>query len=125
MTRDRPTVLLVDDDADIRELAAIMLTKRGFEVLTAGDAAEAIMTCRVHSAPIDVLVTDLGLPGVSGGELSRSAAALRPALRIVYISGVPRDTAVGSGTIAADAMLVTKPFTGDTLGQAVRSVLGS
>lgn len=119
----RPTVLLVEDDEDIRELAGMMLEQRGFDVLAAGDAAHAIITCRVHDGALDVLVTDLGLPGVSGGELARSAAALRPSMGIVYVSGVPRDVAVNSGLIKPDALLVSKPFTADILANAVRSVL--
>ena len=76
-TQSVPVVLLVEDDPDIRDLVAHRLTQCGFEVLTAGDAVSAIMICRVHAAAIDVLLTDLGQPGVSGRELTRSVIALR------------------------------------------------
>lgn len=97
--RNGPVVLLVEDDEDLREMTAQMLQVRGFHVLSAKDPVSAMMTCRVHGGTIDVLLTDLGLPGVSGGELSRSAAAVRPDMKIVYISGIPEDIAVKEGMI--------------------------
>ena len=63
--------------------AARMLQLRGFDVLTAKDAVDAITTCRVHEGTIDLLLTDLGLPGVSGGELARSAHTIRPQMEMV------------------------------------------
>lgn len=116
----RPTVLLVEDDEDIRDVAREMLERRGFQVLMAGDAATAMITCRVHPGPIDVLLTDLGLPGVSGGELSRSVGPLRPSMGIVYMTGVPRDLAISRSLIKPGALLVSKPFTADALAGAVR-----
>jgi DNA-binding response OmpR family regulator len=101
-----------------------MLERRGFETLVAGDSESAISTCREHAGDIHVLVTDLGLPGASGGELSRAAIALRPKMGVVYISGLPKDIAVTKGLIGDDALLVKKPFTSDGLIEALRVVLG-
>jgi FixJ family two-component response regulator len=70
----------------------------------------------------NVLVTDLGLPGASGGELSRAATKLRPGMRVVYISGLPKDIAVTKGLIGDDALLVKKPFTSELLIEALRVV---
>ena len=119
----RPTVLIVDDEADLLDIMQRMLRRRGFETLVAGDAESAIATCREHDGPIDVLVTDLGLPGSSGGELSRVATALRPGMSVVYISGLPKDIAVTKGLIADDALLVKKPFTADLLTEALHLAL--
>ena len=119
----RPTVLVVDDEEDLRDIMRRMLERRGFDTLTAGDSQEAITACREHPGEIDILVTDLGLPGVSGGELSRTAIELRPGMRVVYISGLPKDIAVADGLIDEDALLVKKPFTTDMLIEALRSVL--
>jgi DNA-binding response OmpR family regulator len=80
-------------------------------------------TCRVHQGTIDLLLTDLGLPGVSGGELSRSASALRPEMEIVYVSGIPKDIAIKKGLIKAGAPFIPKPFTADQLAGTLRSVL--
>ena len=120
---ERPTVLVVDDEEDLRDIMRRMLERRGFDTLTAGDSAQAIETCREYTGDIDVLVTDLGLPGVSGGELSRTATALRPAMGVVYISGLPKDIAVSKGLIESDALLVKKPFTSELLVEALRTVL--
>jgi DNA-binding response OmpR family regulator len=121
--RQGPVVLLVEDDEDLRELTTQMLEMRGFTVLAAKDPVSALMTCRVHDGTIDVLLTDLGLPGVSGGELSRSAATVRPTMRVVYVSGVPEEIAVKRGLIKAGSPFISKPYTADVLAGTLRSVL--
>ncbi|MFD1367958.1 response regulator [Actinoplanes sichuanensis] len=121
--RQGPVVLLVEDDEDLRELTMQMLEMRGFSVLAAKDPVGALMTCRVHDGTIDVLLTDLGLPGVSGGELSRSAATVRPGMRVVYVSGVPEEIAVKRGLIKAGSPFISKPYTADVLAGTLRSVL--
>ena len=123
MSAERPTVLVVDDEEDLRDIMRWMLERRGFDTLVAGDSEQAIELCRVHPGEIDVLVTDLGLPGASGGELSRAALALRPRMGVVYISGLPKDIAVTKGLIADDALLVKKPFTSELLIEALRLVI--
>src|SRR4030095_49385 len=122
-TADRPTVLVVDDEEDLRDIMRRMLERRGFDTLVAGDSEQAVATCRDHEGEIAVLVTDLGLPGASGGELSRAATALRPGMGVVYISGLPKDIAVTKGLISEDALLVKKPFTSDLLIEALRLVI--
>ncbi|WP_229076564.1 response regulator [Actinoplanes sp. DH11] len=121
--RQGPVVLLVEDDEDLREVTTRMLELRGFSVLAAEDPVNAMMKCRVHDGPIDILLTDLGLPGVSGGELSRSAAAVRPSMKVVYVSGLPEATAVKKGLIEAGSPFVTKPYTADVLAGMLRTVL--
>ncbi|AGZ46321.1 response regulator [Actinoplanes friuliensis] len=121
--QERPMVLVVDDEEDLRDIMRRMLERRGFATLVAGDADQAIAVCREHPGVIDVLVTDLGLPGVSGGDLARTASGLRPEMGVVYISGLPKDIAVTKGLIAEDALLVKKPFTSDLLLEALRSIL--
>jgi DNA-binding response OmpR family regulator len=123
MSAERPTVLVVDDEEDLRDIMRRMLDRRGFDTLVAGDSEQAIEVCRAHPGDIDVLVTDLGLPGASGGELSRAAIALRPRMGVVYISGLPKDIAVSKGLIADDALWVKKPFTADLLIEALRVVI--
>jgi CheY-like chemotaxis protein len=122
---ERPTVLVVDDEEDLRDIMRRMLERRGFSTLVAGDPEQALGVCRDHPGTLDVLVTDLGLPGVSGGELARTAAGLRPGMGVVYISGLPKDIAVAKGLITEDALLVKKPFTADLLTEALRRILDS
>ena len=123
VSSDRPTVLVVDDEEDLRDIMRRMLERRGFDTLVAGDSEQAIATCRDHQGEIDVLVTDLGLPGASGGDLSRTAVALRPDMGVVYVSGLPKDIAVTKGLIGDDALLVKKPFTSELLIEALRVVI--
>ncbi|HWS31422.1 MAG TPA: response regulator [Actinoplanes sp.] len=118
-----PVVLLVEDDEDLRELTTQMLEMRGFVVLSAKDPVSALMACRVHDGNIDVLLTDLGLPGVSGGELSRSATAVRPGMKVVYVSGVPEEIAIKRGLIKAGSPFISKPYTADVLAGTLRTVL--
>ena len=122
-SQERPTVLVVDDEEDLRDIMRRMLERRGFDTLVAGDREQAIAICQEHTGIIDVLVTDLKLPGVSGADLARQASELRPGLGVVYISGLPKDIAVTKGLIGPDALLVTKPFTADVLLGALRSIL--
>jgi DNA-binding response OmpR family regulator len=118
-----PVVLLVEDDEDLREMTMQMLELRGFDVLKARDAVDAITTCRVHEGTIDLLLTDLGLPGVSGGELARSAHAIRPQMEIVYISGIPEGVAIKKGLVKPGTPFIAKPFTTDVLAGTLRAVL--
>lgn len=120
---NRPTVLVVDDEEDLRDIMRRMLERRGFDALVASDGESAIAACRDHAGDIDVLITDLGLPGASGGDLSRAATALRPDMAVVYISGLPKDIAVAKGLIGDDALLVKKPFTSELLIEALRLVI--
>lgn len=120
---ERPTVLVVDDEEDLRDIMRRMLERRGYDTLIAGDSESAIAVCRDHPGPIDVLITDLGLPGASGGELSQAAKALRPDMGVIYISGLPKDIAVTKGLIDENSLLVKKPFTSDGLLEALRIVL--
>jgi CheY-like chemotaxis protein len=117
------TVLVVDDEDDLREVIRRILERRGFTALVAGDADEAIAVCRDCPGEIHVLLTDLSMPGVRGNELARQAVQLRPALRVVYVSGTSRDLAVAQGLIEADAAMLQKPFTADTLTAAVRAAM--
>jgi len=119
----RPTILVVDDEEDLRDIMRRMLDRRGFHTLVAGDSEQAIAVCRDHQGDIDVLVTDLGLPGASGGELSRAATAVRPGMGVIYISGLPKDIAVTKGLIGDEALLVKKPFTSDLLIEALHLVI--
>ena len=121
--QERPTVLVVDDEEDLRDIMRRMLERRGYATLVAADSEQAIALCREHPGVIDVLVTDLGLPGPSGGDLARTACDLRPEMGVVYISGLPKDIAISKGLIDQDALLVKKPFTSDLLLEALRQIL--
>jgi DNA-binding NtrC family response regulator len=109
-------VLLVEDDALIRESTADMLSSLGYAVSEAADAAEAMRLLEEHT--IDVLLTDVGLPKVSGTELAAHAKSRRPALRVVFASGYA--TLPGSAKGADGAVVLPKPFDARQLEAALK-----
>lgn len=119
----RPTVLVVDDEVDLRDIMRRMLDRKGFTALTAGDARAAIDLCRDHAGTIDLLVTDLSMPEATGREVAEQAIALRPGLRVIYVSGLPKEVAVDKGMVGEDARLLQKPFTTSALIDAVNDAL--
>lgn len=114
----KPTVLLVEDDMLIRINTAEMLKEGGCVVVEAGSAEEAMAA--LQTAPIDVLVTDINLPGISGIELARRAQALRPSMSLVFATG---DTSSVSLNEMRGAVLLAKPYDMDKLHAAVRVAL--
>jgi DNA-binding response OmpR family regulator len=120
-----PTVLVFDDEEDLREVMCRMLQRRGFDTLGAARPEEAVDICRTHPGEIDVLLADLGMPDAVGVELAREATAIRPHLRVLFVSGLPKDAAVAQGLLPGDAVVVQKPFTTDSLVGAVRDALAA
>jgi PAS domain S-box-containing protein len=116
------TVLVVDDEAELRELARRLLQRQGYTVLVAANAAEALQLFEEHPS-IDVLLTDVIMPGASGPELTRELIEQRPALRVIYMSGYTEEGIVDHGVLEPGIAFLHKPFTGGTLGQRVRDVL--
>lgn len=119
------TVLVVDDEDDLREVIRRILQRRGFTALVASDADQAVAVCRDYPDEIHVLLTDLSMPGMPGQELARRAGEVRPGMRVVYVSGTSRDIAVGQGVIEADAAMLQKPFTADSLVAAVHAAMAA
>jgi DNA-binding response OmpR family regulator len=120
---ERRTVLVVDDEEDLRDIMCFSLRRRGFDTLAGGGAQEALAVSRNHDGRIDVLVTDLGLPGVTGSQLAALLVADRPDLRVLYVSGWSREVAVARGLVEQPGTVLQKPFTPDHLVEAVRAVL--
>ncbi|GAA1599062.1 response regulator [Actinoplanes couchii] len=119
-----PTVLIVDDEEDLRDIMRRMLERRGgFATLAAGDEDEALTVAREHPGEIDALIADLTLPGASGGDLAKQIRGMRPGIAVVFVSGLPKDIAVSKGQIEDADVLVKKPFTADALLQALRDAL--
>jgi DNA-binding NtrC family response regulator len=120
-----PTVLVFDDEDDLRDVMCRMLERRGFTTLPTGDPDDAVSVCRQHDGEIHVLLADLGMPDGTGVELARVATAVRPDMRVLYVSGLPKDAAVRQGIVDDDATVVQKPFTTDSLVTAVRDALSA
>lgn len=117
-------VLLVEDDADVREFGASALTHLGYRVFEAPDA-DAALAILGENPEIALLVTDVGLPGRSGRELADEAQRRAPNLKIVYTTGYARNAIVHGGVLDAGVELVPKPFTAAALGRKLRQMLGA
>ena len=121
--RGRETVLLVEDDATVRELTGRMLTELGYNVLQTGSAAEARECARQHEGRLDLLLTDVVMPGGNGRELARDLTAEYPGLAVLYMSGYTADVMLRQGLVRESVAFLGKPFTQDSLAEAVRGVL--
>jgi len=122
-TRGSETVLLVEDDARVRELAREVLLDQGYSVLASGDAAHALAVCRNHAGEIHLLLTDVVMPGPGGRELAGQVRALRPQVRVLYMSGYSSNAIVHHGELDADTAFLPKPFTPAALAAKIREVL--
>lgn len=115
-------MLVVEDEEALRELARRLLTRQGYSVAVAANADEAVEIFE-RSGTIDVLLTDVVMPGASGPELTRRLIARWPALRVIYMFGYTEDAIVQHGVLKPGIAFLHKPFTSDTLGRKVREVL--
>jgi CheY-like chemotaxis protein len=116
------TVLVVEDAAGLRDLTRRLLERQGYTVLVAADANEALRVFESNGA-IDLLLTDVVMPGGSGPQLSQRLVGLRPALKVVFMSGYTEATIVHDGVLNPGIAFLHKPFTSETLGRKVREVL--
>ncbi|MCM4077534.1 response regulator [Paractinoplanes hotanensis] len=118
------TLLLVDDEADLREVTARFLDGAGYRVLSAADAVEALNLLDRHHDPIAAMITDVVMPGMNGRQLARVAKQRRPDLRVVFVSGFAEALIDEAGNnLEPDSMIVAKPYTRDQLLAGVQSVL--
>jgi PAS domain S-box-containing protein len=121
--RGSENVLLVEDEDAVRSLVRGLLRSRGYTVLEASNAAEAVRISNDFVGPIHVLLTDVVMPEVSGRELADQLRQLRPEMRLLYMSGYTEDTIVHHGVLTSDVGFLQKPFTPDLLLRKVRETL--
>jgi PAS domain S-box-containing protein len=121
----RQTVLLVDDDQQVRRFAERVLSKSGFTVLEAESGDEAQRVASLHRGPIHLLLTDVVLPGTSGREIAQRICGNRGETQLLYMSGYAGDTIVERGVLEAGICFLQKPFTPDRLLEKVREMLGA
>ena len=119
------TILLVEDEEAVRSLVETILTSDGYKILVANSPAHAAEICRTYPAEIDVLLTDVVMPGMSGPELAADLLTLRPGLRVVYMSGYAGEYLDAEGVNAEGVSLLQKPFTGAALAEKIRQILNT
>jgi signal transduction histidine kinase len=117
------TVLLIEDDEQVRALMVNVLQNCGYQVLEASDGIQALLAVNQHRGPIDLLVTDVVLPGMSGRDVAGHVTRLRPDAAVLYISGYADHAAVQHGHLDAESALLQKPFTPLALARKVRETL--
>jgi CheY-like chemotaxis protein len=117
------TVLVVDDDDGVRVAMSRILEREGYQVISASSPAEAQMLSASHHGPIHLLLTDVMMPEMNGGELSRRLRASRPEARVLYTSGYTNESVVGRGLITTDTAFLAKPFTVESLVRKTREAL--
>jgi two-component system, cell cycle sensor histidine kinase and response regulator CckA len=116
-------VLLVEDEPEVRRLVEKLLGLRGYRVLSASDPATAIALARRHEAAIDLLLTDVIMPGMNGRELARALATARPRMKVLYMSGYTDAAMTQQGILAPGTAFLSKPFTPEALARKIREVL--
>ena len=121
--RGTETILVVEDDEQVRKFTVQVLQKQGYKVLEASHGEEALLLCEQHKEPIHLMVTDVVMPGMSGGELAKWLIAKHPEMRIIYMSGYTENVVARHGVLKKDVNYIQKPFTVDGLARKVRRVL--
>jgi len=121
--RGTETILLVEDEESLRTLTRTMLEQSGYTVLDAGSGLEAIEVARNHGGPIDLLLTDIVMPGINGREVARNLTQARPGLKVVYMSGYSGFASRGHDS--PEDVLLSKPFTRDGLLSRMREALNA
>jgi PAS domain S-box-containing protein len=117
------TVLLVEDEESVRELVRETLKTRGYTVIEASDGIAGMRVSEEYQGNIEILITDVVMPGMSGRELAKRVAAARPNIRVLYLSGYTEDAIIHEGALEPGTGFLQKPFTLQVLARKVREVL--
>jgi PAS domain S-box-containing protein len=119
------TILLVEDDAGVRQATRKILVGLGYRLLEAAHPTDAIELVKVYVGPIDLLISDLIMPGKSGRELAKELSGLRPGLRVLHMSGYSDELAIQQGMLGRGTAFIQKPFANAALANKVRALLDS
>jgi len=123
LPRGSETVLLVEDEEEVRKLAAQILKRQGYKVLEAPQGGDALLICEQHQTPVHLMLTDVVMPGMSGHQLAKRLKSLQPEMKVLYMSGYTDNTIVQHGVLVEGVNYISKPFTVDALARKVREVL--
>jgi two-component system, cell cycle sensor histidine kinase and response regulator CckA len=124
-TRGRETILLVEDEPALLDLATLMLRSQGYTVVASGNPGEAIRVAREHRGEIHLLITDVVMPEMNGRDLAKNLLSLYPNIKLLFMSGHTSDVIAHQGVLEEGVNFLQKPFSSKDLGNAVRAVLDS
>jgi len=113
-------VLVVEDQQNVRELTGDVLRRSGYRILEAANGGEALLICQSHPGPIHLLLTDVVMPGMNGRDLAQRIGSLKPATKVLFMSGY---TGNATANLGAPGALIQKPFTPESLTRKVRATL--
>ena len=117
------TILLVEDQPEVRAIARTILSRQGYTVLDADGGVAALKIVNAHEGQIDMLLTDVIMPVIGGQELARQVLEMRPGVHVLFASGYTDDVLIQQGVLQPGAEWIQKPFTRESLLQKVRGVL--
>ncbi|HSA02459.1 MAG TPA: response regulator, partial [Candidatus Paceibacterota bacterium] len=123
LPRGHEVVLLVEDNASVREISAAMLKRLGYRVLTAANGDEAILIAEKRGEPVGLLLTDVVMPGMNGRELAERLQKCHPKIQVLFTSGYTEDMIVRRGVKDEVMHYIGKPYSMQTLAEKVRLVL--
>lgn len=123
LTRGTETILLAEDDEVVRRMTTEILERCGYTVVAAADGVEAVSISEKHPGEIQLLLTDVVMPGMNGYDLAKRLAPARPQMRVLYISGHTGDALIGQEAIGSGSGFLQKPFAPERLAQKVRELL--
>jgi two-component system, cell cycle sensor histidine kinase and response regulator CckA len=123
MTGQPQTILVVDDEPEIRKLVSAMVTQFGYSVLTADSGEHALALVRTHHPPITFLITDVVAPGMSGPMLADKLCAIQPNLKVLYMTGYDNTRLVQKYIVERGHAFLSKPFTAEELWEKMESLL--
>jgi len=118
------TILLVEDEASVRGLAKRILIQKGYRVLEASDGAIALRVAAGHVGEIDLVLTDVAMPNLGGRGMVEELKELSPGMRVLFMSGYPKEEVFPEKGVAAHTPYLQKPFTSETLSSEVKAALG-
>jgi len=117
------TILLVEDEESVRQLVRDTLTAKGYNVIEGANGESGIAAAGAHTGKIDLVITDVVMPGMGGREMVKKLAASRPGAKVLYLSGYTEDAIISDGSIEKGTAFLQKPFTLQNLTRKVREVL--
>jgi CheY-like chemotaxis protein len=123
LPRGDETILIVEDEEEVRKLAGKILERQGYKILETFDGDDALVACERHRSPIHLMLADVVMPGMSGYELAKLLKPLYPEIKVLYMSGYTDDAIVRHGVLEKGVNYIQKPFTMEGLARKVREVL--
>ena len=123
LPRGNETILIVEDEEDVRKLAGKILEKQGYRILETFNGDDALVACERRKSPIHLMLADIIMPGMSGSELAKLLKPLYPEIKILYMSGYTDNAVVRHGVLEKGVNYIQKPFTMEGLARKVREVL--